>query len=326
MAHEIDTTTGRPAVFTTGTPAWHRLGVTVTDAQTSAEAIKLAGLDWNVEQWPLFARQGDAERAVSDRVANVRTDTNAVLGVVSPGYRPFQNREAFEFFDAVVQERLAVFETAGSLKGGRHVWMLARLPQTLRAAPDDEVRPYVLLTNAHDGSRALRMIPTTVRVVCANTLHLALSGAGVAEGLTVYHSESLPRRVQEARDKLGIITRRVEEFGGQLATLARRQLTEAELTAYFVGLVKDRSERQLKRLLEQLLDNFNHATNTLPGVRGSAWAALNAVSHYTDHQARVVGRDEQQRADGRLFGQWFGSGAAMKAQAFTAALELAQAV
>ena len=206
MAHEIDTTTGRAAVFTVGTPAWHRLGVTVTEAQTSAEAIKLAGLDWTVEQWPLFARQGDAERAATDRVANVRTDTNAVLGVVSPGYRPFQNREAFEFFDAVVQDKLAIFETAGSLRGGKHVWMLARLPQTLRAAPDDEVRPYVLLTNAHDGSRALRMIPTTVRVVCQNTLHLALSGAGVAEGLTVYHSESLPRRVAEARDKLRIIT------------------------------------------------------------------------------------------------------------------------
>ncbi|MBA4188257.1 MAG: hypothetical protein C0467_09655, partial [Planctomycetaceae bacterium] len=174
MAHEIDTTTGNAAVFTVGQPPWHRLGVTVAEAQTSEEAIKLAGLNWGVEQWSVVARHAGLERAVTGRVANVRSDTGAVLGVVSNGYRVFQNKSAFDFFDAMVQEKLAIFETAGSLKGGRQVWMLARLPKTLRAAGEDEIRPYVLLTNSHDGCRALRMIPTTIRVVCANTLNLAL--------------------------------------------------------------------------------------------------------------------------------------------------------
>jgi phage/plasmid-like protein (TIGR03299 family) len=223
----------------------------------------------------------------------------------------------------VVQDRLAVFETAGALKGGKHVWMLARLPQTLRAAGGDEVLPYFLLTNSHDGSRALRMIPTSVRVVCQNTLNLALGRAAAAEGLTIYHSESLERRVQEARDKLGIITRRVEQFGEQVQALARRQLTRAELADYFAGLVQGRGEAHQRRLLERFAANFEDGTNTLPGVRGSAWAAHNAVSEYADHQSAVRGRGELQRADSRLYSAWFGAGAALKQQAFEAALALA---
>ena len=123
----------------------------------------------------------------------------------------FQNHAAFEFFDAIVQDKLAIYETAGALKGGRHIWMLARLPKTLRAAGDDEIRPYVLLANSHDGTRALRMIPTTIRVVCPNTLNLALGRSAATDGVTIFHNESLDRRVADAREKLGVISRRVDE-------------------------------------------------------------------------------------------------------------------
>jgi phage/plasmid-like protein (TIGR03299 family) len=323
MAHEIDTTTGQAAVFVTGRPPWHGLGTVVAEARTSADAIKLAGLDWEVEQWPLVARKGGVEKPVGGRVANVRSDTSAVLGVVGNSYRPFQNAKAFDFFDAILQEKLAIFETAGSLKGGRHVWMLARLPQTIYAVPSDEIRPYVLLANSHDGSRALRMVPTTVRVVCQNTLSLALDAARASEGLTVYHSESLERRVGEAREKLGLVSRRVEEFGEQVHALARRSLNQRELTAYFMRLVEGRSERQQKTLLEHFSANLEDATNTLPGVRGKLWAAFNAVSEWSDHQATVRGQTDLQRADGRLFSNWFGSSAALKRQAFEAAMAMA---
>ena len=323
MAHDIDTTTGRAAVFVTGRPPWHGLGTVVAEAQTSADAIQLAGLDWQVEQWPLVARKGGVERNVNERVANVRSDTNAVLGVVGTGYRVFQNSDCFEFMDRIVQERLAVFETAGAIRGGRIVWMLARLPQTLRAAPGDEIRPYLLATNSHDGSRALRLIPTTVRVVCSNTLHLALGKAGPSEGLTIFHQESLDRRVAEAREKLGFVARRVDEFGEQVQTLARRQMTQEELTSFFVTLVKDRSERQQKALLERFAANFEDATNTLPGVRGSLWAAFNSVSEWADHQSTVRGQTDIQRADNRLFSMWFGSSAAVKQQALEVALAMA---
>src|SRR4051794_11004749 len=115
MAHELDLTTGQAAVFVAGTPAWHKLGVNVAEAQTSADAIKLARMDWTVEQWPLTARKGGVEVAVADRVANVRADTNAVLGVVSTGYRVFQNKDCFDFLDGIVADRLAMYETAGAI-------------------------------------------------------------------------------------------------------------------------------------------------------------------------------------------------------------------
>jgi len=253
----------------------------------------------------------------------VRTDTGGVLGVVSTGYRVFQNRSAFDFFDAIVQERLAIFETAGSLKGGRHVWMLARLPKTLRVAGEDEIRPYILLTNSHDGSRALRMIPTTIRVVCANTLNLALGRAAVTEGLTVYHSECLEQRVAEARTKLGVITTRIDEFEQQVQALAKRPMSRANLTDYFTQLVEDRAGDTQKRMLGMFLANLDHPTNSLSGIRGSAWAAYNAVSQWADHQSIVRGQTEVQRADSRLHSVWFGASAELKARAFDAAVALA---
>jgi len=145
--------------------------------------------------------------------------------VVSTGYRAFQNREAFDFMDQLVGEQLAMFETAGSLKGGRRVWMLAKLPNELRIAGDDVVKPYVLLTNGHDGTAALRMIPTTVRVVCQNTLNLALGRAGSTEGLSIFHFENLDARVADARRKLGIVAKRVDLFAEEAQILAARQVS-----------------------------------------------------------------------------------------------------
>jgi phage/plasmid-like protein (TIGR03299 family) len=240
MAHEIDTTAGTAAVFVTGTPAWHRLGRIIAEAATSAEAIRLAGLDWTVEQWPVLACGPATTEEPAGRyapcagtVANVRMDTGAVLGVVSTGYRVFQNAEAFDFLDAIVGDGLARYETAGALKGGRRVWLLARMPREVRVAGDDVVHPYLLLTNSHDGSLALRMIPTTVRVVCQNTLNLALGRARGGEGLTIRHRDSLDGRVQEARSKLGILTQRVERFGEEARQLAACPLTDRQARDYF---------------------------------------------------------------------------------------------
>ncbi len=324
MAHEIDqTTAGHAAVMVAGAPPWHRLGVTVAEAQTSEEAIKLAGLNWGVEQWPLVARREGVECAVTGRVANVRNDTGAVLGVVGNDYRVYQNADGFSFMDSIVGDRLAVYETAGAIRGGRIVWMLARLPRTVWASDDDPIHPYLLLCNSHDGSRALRLIPSSVRVVCSNTLHLAIGRAAASEGLTNRHKQSLAGRVQEARDKLGLVNQRVEEFATQVRAMARRSMTGAELGAYFAGLVAERAEGEQMKLLGRFAANFEDATNTLPGIKGSLWAALNAATEWADHQSIVRGRSEAERADRRLNSVWFGSASEFKARAFDAALALA---
>jgi phage/plasmid-like protein (TIGR03299 family) len=372
MAHEIDTTTGTAAVFVTGTPAWHKLGRVIAEAATSAEAIRLAGLDWAVEQWPLVACGPATEAEPAGRYlpcpgtfANVRTDTHTVLGVVSRDYRVFQNASAFDFMDAIVGEGLARYETAGSLKGGRRVWMLARMPQDVYVTGDDVVQPYILLTNSHDGSMALRMVPTTVRVVCANTLNLALGRARHGEGLSIRHCESLEGRVREARAKLGLLSERVEQFQDEARQLAAGPLSDRQARDYFEhffptrpaaaplpteGLLDaileaqqsqtslvdqllanhqeelSRAERRNARILESLLESYHSPANQALGIEGTAWAAYNGISGWADHESTVRGKSELERADNRLTSVWFGSANDLKQEAYSAALQLANAV
>ena len=331
MSDGIDQTTGRAAVFVTGEPAWHRLGTVIEQATTSFQAITLAGLDWLVEQWGLRAVkwQSDLVAHADGFVANVRTDTKVVLGVVGKRYRVFQNREAFDFMDALVGDKLAMYETAGSLHGGKRVWMLARIPREYRAGADDVVKPYVLLTNTHDGSQALRMIPTTVRVVCQNTLNLALREAGV-EGLTISHHPRLETRIAEARAKLGIIAARFDQFDEELHAMLAKDLSVTEASGYFRGLARtdipggtDRQKKSREKVYGQMLANFDNERNTLPGMKHTAWAAYNAVSEWADHQRNYRGLDPTEKLNRRLDSVWFGASHQIKQAAYQGALEMA---
>jgi len=238
-----------------------------------------------------------------DTVANVRADTKAVLGVVGKRYRVFQNHEAFDFMYGLVGDKLAMYETAGSLHGGKRVWMMARIPKEYRAGADDLIKPYVHLTNTHDGSQALRMNPTTVRVMCQNTLNLALWEAGV-EGLTISHHLRLESRIQEARAKLGIIAARFDRFDEELHAMLAKDLNAAEAGAYFRGLsgadLPHATERQRKsrnEVLGQMFGNFDNDRNGLPGVKHTAWGAYNAVSEWADHQRKYRGASPADKLD-----------------------------
>jgi len=322
MAHQLDMTTGEAACMFVGEPAWHRLGVIVKEAQDSEHARKLARLDWEVEQWPIkAANEAGTVVDAAGYVANVRSDTHAVLGVVGSHYRPYQNREAFDFMDAIMADRAAHWETAGALFGGQRIWLMARIPATIEVVTGDAVFPYLLLTSGHDGSHPLRIILTTVRTVCNNTLNLAFRGVSAAEGLTLRHCEQLEHRVAEARAKLGIITKRLDEFSQQASALVRKQMKPDELRDYFCQLVKDRSQKQQEKLLGAFLGNFENERQRIAGIRGTAWAAFNAVMEWADWQSTVRGRgtvhDER-----RLNSIWFGTANAIKQEAFNAALTL----
>ena len=327
MAHEIDISTGQAAVFTAGDPPWHGLGVNITDTQTSAQAITLAHLAWGVELWPVWARDpaAGADTGCLAYRATVRSDTRAVLGVVGDGYAPFQNQQAFDFMDTLVGQKLAMFESAGALRDGRVVWMLARIPKTLWVTGEDEIRPYLLLTNSHDGSMAVRMLPTSVRVVCMNTLNLALR-QGQGTGWAIRHCASLSQRVAEAQHALGLVTQRLDRFQVEVKLLAERHLTGRQLRNYFDMLLPaaqtDRQREHREQVLQQFQANFANPTNTLPGVRGSAWAAYNAVSEWADHQRNVRGSDPLLRRQRRLDSIWFGSANLLKQEAWAGALEL----
>lgn len=329
MAHEIDQTTGRAAVLTTGLVPWHRLGITVENAVNSREAIELAGLNWQVQQWPVYATQEQHAVQAHRHVANVRTDTNAVLGIVGKDYKVFQNREAFDFMDALVGDKLAMYETAGALKDGRLVWMLARIPKQYRAGSEDLIQPYVLLVNSHDGSTSLKMIPTTVRVVCANTLNLTLqSHRDKRTGIAIRHHQNLDERVREARERLGVVAARFDKFDEELHQMIQRELRPREVDTYFRDLMPpkpeetQRQKHQRHDTMRQFQANFENDTNTLPGMRHTAWAAYNAVSEWADHQRNFRGRDETVRAENRLNSVWFGASHDLKQKAYRNALAL----
>ena len=172
MAHGITETDG---MMYTGEAPWHRLGTKVEGAATAEEAIVAAGLDWNVVSKSVYTRNiaGGFEE-VPNKIAVVREDTGLVLGVFGDGYQIAQNRGCFGMMNQVTMTDEAVYHTAGSIHGGKRIWMLVKLAEDIKVIPGDTIQPYILLTNSHDGSSALRIVLTPIRVVCANTLTVAL--------------------------------------------------------------------------------------------------------------------------------------------------------
>lgn len=325
MPHElaINHQTGQAAHFYLrgeGTP-WHGLGVAIDEAVTSRDAMRLAGQDFTVETLPLVAKTpGGTEIPIADRFAQVRSDTGDVLGLVSDKYKTVQNWEAYQFLDSLVSDGEVRYHTAGALRGGRAVWMLAKLPQTIRVKDsEDRVEEFLLFSNSHDGSSAVRCLFTPIRVVCANTLSMALA-RGERAGWTFHHTGDLDRKIAEARAALGLAHRFFTGFGERVDLLAGYRPTRAQLDGYFRALYPDPKKgdsataRSHRSALYGLFERGRG--NDMPQVQGTLWAAYNAVTEHVDHE---VGRDRR----ARLESAWWGDGAKLKSRALTLATDLA---
>lgn len=324
MAHDLAHVNGHASMAYCGPTPWHGLGTRLHQPATSAEAMAAARLDYEVELCDLTTECG---LPVPKRRAVVRRDTAEVLATVGAGYTPVQNREAFAFLDELAGNDEVRYHTAGALGRGEKVWMLAKLPGEIRINRTDDIsHPYLLLSNSHDGRSALRIHWTAIRVVCANTLALA-DQHGRGQGVALRHRGDIRGRLDDTRQILGIAQRRFRTYEEQANRLANRPLNSAELDAYFEGLYPDRPDEQRgrsKAIRSRLTDLFETGRGQdLPGVRHSAWAALNAVTEYVDHHRTTRGRDARTRTEGRLNSAWFGSGAQLKQRAFEQALALA---
>lgn len=324
MAHELATTRGRIAMAYVGEAPWHGLGVQLNEPATSAAAIAAAGLNYEIELERLVTPSGVA---VPHRFAVVRQDTRQALGTVGRGYRPIQNVEAFDFLDELVGEGGVRFHTAGALGGGERVWMLAQIPGELRVRGTDDIsQKFLLLSNSHDGSSSLRVFYTPIRVVCQNTLTFALR-RGHESGVTVAHRGDIRTRLDDARRVLGIAQSRFAKVGSQMDRLAARPLRVGETEAYFRAMYPDRhgDERGRARAIRQRLNLLfeEGRGQDLPGVRHTAWAAVNAVTEYVDHYRPTRAAEQSTRRDRRLASAWFGSGAQLKQFAWQTALDLA---
>jgi phage/plasmid-like protein (TIGR03299 family) len=263
------------------------LGRVLTGLQKAEVMKEAAILGWLVEKRPLFLADG---AKVPGAFATVRTDTGAALGVVGSNYVPFQNSAAFDQMDHIVGEGLAMYETAGSLHGGKRIWIMARIPKELRAGKEDVINPYVLLTNRHDGAGAIRLLPTSVRVVCQNTLNMALHARGASkEGLSIRHTKNVHEAVEEAREKLGIIVKRVASFQAQIDALAKVSLKESEVKDYFEQLYPTGKRRA--RAAQPLVDDGTLLDNILGAKQQGGEMMRELLAAAEEEQTRTQKRN-----------------------------------
>ncbi len=328
MAHEID------SMFYQGEKPWHKLGKELGKVATAAEALSAAGLDWTVSKKSLFLVDGTP---VEDHFAIVRDDKQTPLGVVGNVYEPLQNKDAFSFFDAVVGSKEAIYHTAGSLRGGQYVWILAKLPGTIRVVKDDLVEKFLLLTNAHNGTKAARMLFTPIRVVCMNTHNVAISiaerdmkrareaGEQFVGNATMRHTTNLGLSVARVRQQLGIVAMQYQVYEEAAKRLAMTQVTTDAWKKYLVssGIVPDgKKDDELstttKNIIAEVSAMFDKGRgNDMAGVKHTAWGAFNAVVEYVDYSR------SSDKNDTRAKSVLFGSGANMKQKAWDAALTMA---
>jgi len=256
---------------------------------------------------------------IDGKAAIVRSDTMEPFGIMSNRYQPVQNVEAFRFFDSVIAQGEAVYHTAGSLYGGKKIWILAKLPEDIEVIPGDVIQPYILLSNSHDGSSALRMINTPIRVVCANTLSVALNKS---RGFYARHTTNVMAKVSAAREVLGLAHAYYEMFARSVDQLVNTRMSEIDTEKYLQNVYrfeadlpyKDQGHMKIKAY-ESTLDLLNHPTNLVGGIQGTAWATLNAVTYYVDHEKAVRGSLDR-RDDRQLDRTWFGSGAELRQRAY----------
>lgn len=275
MPAEVET------MFYTRQKPWHGLGTQVMDAPSSKDALALAGLDWKVTQKEILTSDGIP---VPGFKANLRDTDNRVLGVVTDRYRVVQNEDAFAFTDSLLGEGVT-YETAGSLQNGRKAWILARLPQRYIIS-GDEITPYLVFMNSHDGTGAIKAAMTPVRVVCMNTLNLALETA--KRSWSTNHVGDIKGKLEDARDTLLYADRYMSELGKAIDSLNRQKLSDRQVCDYINALfplvdnATDTQKKNLLRMKEDVRTRFYDAPD-LKHVGKNAYRFVNAVSDFATH-------------------------------------------
>ena len=276
MAANVET------MFSTREVPWHGLGQIVAEAPASKEALQLAGLDWKVIQKDIITVDGYS--IIPGFKANVREKDEKVLGIVSDRYKVVQNEEAFEWTDALLGAGVR-YETAGSLQGGRKVWMLARLPHQY-IINGEEITPYMVFTNSHDGSGAIKVAMTPVRVVCNNTLNLALSTT--KRCWSCNHVGDINGKLEDARNTLLYAGKYMSELGKGIDELNRIRLNDAKVLEFINELIPEavNASLQQKRNILKLRDDMKARYFEAPDLQNldkNAYRFVNAVSDFATH-------------------------------------------
>lgn len=275
MAANIET------MFYTREKPWHGLGTRVEAAPTSEDALRLAGLDWEVLQESVFTDFGEK---IAGYKANVRSTDRRVLGIVTDRYKIIQNSDAFAFTDELLGKGVR-YETAGALQDGKKVWLLARVPREYIIA-GERISPYLVFSNSHDGSGAVHVAITPVRVVCNNTLNLALRTA--KRSWSMVHTGDIKGKIQEAKDTLFMAEEYMDNLGKEFERLREIKITDEKVKEYIEVLLpieKDATPLQQKNILKLRKDMAARYFDApdLQNVEKSAYRFINAVSDFATH-------------------------------------------
>lgn len=316
MSHHIE------SMFAVGETPWHGLGKVLTDAPSVEEAIKLAGLDWSVKAVPLYTGQEYGTQKVDMR-AIIRESDQKILGTCGKEYHVLQNEKAFSFFNPFVDAKEASLETAGSLREGQNIWILARLNRApIEVTKNDIVEKYLLLSNRHQQGYAVKVGFTPIRVVCANTLAMA-ENTKRSELIRVRHGRQVESNLEAIRDIVDAANAQFEATAEQYKFLASRQIAKSDLEQYVkMTLIprqakNERQELRDKKMLETITKLFETGKgNNLEGTRGTYWAAYNAVTEFLSYER---GSNDDQR----LSNLWFGSSSDINEEALKVAVKMA---
>lgn len=275
MAANVET------MFYTREKPWHGLGTMVAEAPNSKDALRLAGLNWKVLQEPVYTEN---KELIQGYKANVRDIDRKVLGVVTDRYKVIQNEEAFAFTDTLLGKGVR-YETAGSLQEGRRVWMLARLPREFIIG-GERISPYMVFSNTHDGSGAVKTALTPIRVVCNNTLNLALRTA--KRSWSMIHTGDISGKIEEAKNTLLLADEYMTALGQEFENLRKIKLSEKQVLDYIKILLPMEENYSLlqKRGVEKLRADMKMRYFDAPDLKdvgNNGYRFVNAVSDFATH-------------------------------------------
>lgn len=311
MSHEIDFSQNRPAIAYAGRTPWHGLGQKI-DPDANIDTWKeQAGLNWHIEKRPLAygikTRDGEiVPRQYPKLFAHVRSDTQVAIGTGSDRFQLVQPGDALEFFRQIVADTEFKLHTAGALKGGSRFWAMARWHGDIVIGDSgrDRIEPNIVMATANDGSMASVVDPTTISVVCQNTLRAAI-GDGRKATIRVPHSRNFD--ATEVHATLGTLDNRFAQFARDADILSQEKISDAAAVEFFVDLYAKKNEAgeiENERTVKKVASSLIHLFRRGPGAdvetrRGTAWGAVNAVTHYVDHKQRA--HNSENRFDSAQF-------------------------
>jgi len=298
---------------------WHGLGHKVGSDVTPEQMELVAGLDWKVNKVP-FTNPVTNEQS-KDFFVLVRDKDGKELTPCGHNYVPVQNRQALQFFKKFTESGHMTLETAGSLDGGRRIFVLAKTTQSFAIKGKDKVDSYLFCYHPHIWGQSLKIMWTPIRVVCQNTLMQALHGKSAE--FRMPHIQEFDANVQfKAEEALGLSQIKMREFQEQSELLASKEYNDKDLWKYWIALFQPSLKNEpnpTPEMFSKTLEYLNQVIHTQPGAqysRNTWWQALNAVTYYIDHKS---GRER----DATLTSAWLGQKAALKRRALESALQYA---